>query len=277
MMLRWMTIVRPEVAMKNFSTRRTTFLTGFFGGGFAGLMGVGGGVVLVPLLTGVLKMNQHTAQGTSLVVVIFAAGTGLITYAFTGYVAWDFVGLLLCGSLIGAYLGARVVQRFPEDALRLIFGLFLLLLALRFLIWTSLPPLIESSGTIEIVAGIAIVFVGGFAAGVLGIGGGAIFVPALVIVLGTDQHIAQGTSLGAVLATSAAAAFVYRRAGNSDIKSGKWIAVGAVPAGIAGALLAGFLSPEVLQRIFGSVILIVGLHRLAITSGLVAVIKDFKK
>ena len=44
-MLRWMTIVRPEVAMKNFSTRRTTFLTGFFGGGFAGLMGVGGGVV----------------------------------------------------------------------------------------------------------------------------------------------------------------------------------------------------------------------------------------
>ena len=120
-------------------------------------------------------MNQHTAQGTSLVVVIFAAGTGLITYAFTGYVAWDFVGLLLCGSLIGAYLGARVVQRFPEDALRLIFGLFLLLLALRFLIWTSLPPLIESSGTIEIVAGIVIGFVGGFAAGVLGIGGGAIF------------------------------------------------------------------------------------------------------
>ena len=78
MMFNWMTIVHPEVAMKNFSTRRTTFLTGFFGGGFAGLMGVGGGVVLVPLLTGVLKMNQHTAQGTSLVVVIFAAGTGLL-------------------------------------------------------------------------------------------------------------------------------------------------------------------------------------------------------
>ena len=272
-----MTIVHPEVAMKNFSTRRTTFLTGFFGGGLAGLMGVGGGVVLVPLLTGVLKMNQHTAQGTSLVVVIFAAATGLITYALTGYVAWDFVGLLLCGSLIGAYLGARVVQRFPEDALRLIFGLFLLLLALRFLIWTTLPPLIESSGTIEIVAGIVIGFVGGFAAGVLGIGGGAVFVPALVIVLGTDQHIAQGTSLGAVLATSAVAAFVYRRAGNSDVKSGQWIAVGAAPAGIAGALLAGFLSPEVLQRIFGSVILIVGLHRLAIASGLIAIVKDFKK
>lgn len=268
-------MVRRDDSMKFFS-HRLPFLTGLFGGSFSGLMGVGGGVVLVPLLSGVLKMDQHTAQGTSLIIVIFASATGLITYAFAGDVMWTFVGVLLCGSLAGAYLGARVVQHFPEDILRFIFGLFLVILAARLLIWSNLDPIVESSGLVEIILGVAIGFVGGIAAGILGIGGGAVFVPALVIVIGLAQHQAQGTSLGAVLATSAVGAFVYRRAGRSDMASARWIALAAAPAGVAGALLAGLLSAEVLQRVFGIVILIVGLQRTLVASGLFGKLRDFR-
>ncbi|MGK2965414.1 MAG: sulfite exporter TauE/SafE family protein, partial [Tepidiformaceae bacterium] len=129
------------------------FVTGVAGGGFAGLTGVGGGALLIPLMTGLLKMRQHTAHGTSLVIIIFAAAASAVAYQLDGAIAWGLVGLLLVGSMAGAYLGARLVQHLPAMRLRQVLGLFQICVALRLLLIHSTDPLLDVSGVLEAVAG----------------------------------------------------------------------------------------------------------------------------
>lgn len=106
----------------------------------------------------------------------------------------------------------------------------------------------------EILAALAIGLIGGFAGGLLGIGGGAIYVPAMVILLEEDQHMAQGASLAAIIATGVVAGFTHWRRGNVDVPSVMWVAPAAVVAGFGAAFLADRLDDEVLRRIFGAVV-----------------------
>jgi uncharacterized membrane protein YfcA len=89
---------------------------------------------MVPLLTGLQGLSQHRAHGTSLAIVVFVGAAGLTGYWLTENVAWDLVIWLTLGSMVGSYLGARTMVRIPERSLRLIFGLFLLAVAVRMFI-----------------------------------------------------------------------------------------------------------------------------------------------
>jgi hypothetical protein len=92
----------------------------------------------------------------------------------------------------------------------------------------------------------------GFAGGALGIGGATLMVPMLVIFLGMKQHLAQGTSLAAMLLpVGLLAVWAYYQHGNVDIKSAAWIAAGFVFGGLLGAVVVQDLSPTLLRRIFG--------------------------
>lgn len=106
-------------------------VTGVAGGTFGGLTGVGGGAIMVPLLTGLLKMPQHRAHGTSLAVIIFIAMAGAVPYIVAGDINWALVAGLGAGSVTAAVVGARVMTRVPELWLRRIFALFLLATAVR--------------------------------------------------------------------------------------------------------------------------------------------------
>ena len=105
----------------------------------------------------------------------------------------------------------------------------------------------------EILASIAIGLVAGFAAGMLGIGGGSIYVPALVLLMNEPQHIAQGVSLAAIVATALVGGVTHLRRGNVDLPSVAWVAPVAVVAAFGAALLADMLDPTVLRRIFAAV------------------------
>ena len=105
----------------------------------------------------------------------------------------------------------------------------------------------------EILASIAIGLVAGFAAGMLGIGGGSIYVPALVLLANEPQHIAQGASLAAIVATAIVGGLTHLRRGNVDLPSVAWVAPVAIVAAFGAALLADTLDPTVLRRIFAAV------------------------
>jgi len=106
-------------------------ITGATGGFFSGLTGVGGGAVMVPLLTSLLRLPQHVAHGTSLAIVIFVATAGFIGYWTTENVDWELVPWLAVGGAVGAYVGATTMSRLAPRALRLVFGVFLLSVAIR--------------------------------------------------------------------------------------------------------------------------------------------------
>ncbi len=86
---------------------------------------------MVPLLVGLLKLPQHLAHGTSLGIVVFVGAAGLLGYALTENVDWGLALWLSIGSAVGAPFGAVAMARVPERRLKLIFGLFLLAVAIR--------------------------------------------------------------------------------------------------------------------------------------------------
>lgn len=80
--------------------------------GFAGgLFGIGGGLVMVPVLVIWFGIGQHTAHGTSAVVIVAAATAAVGPFATAGEVDWNTAAWILCGSLIGAYAGASLISR----------------------------------------------------------------------------------------------------------------------------------------------------------------------
>lgn len=112
---------------------------------------------------------------------------------------------------------------------------------------------------VEILAALAIGFVGGFAGGLLGIGGGAIYVPAMVLLLDEQQHVAQGVSLAAIVATGIVGGLTHWQQNNVHLPSVAWVAPTAVGAGFGAALLADQLDAELLRRIFAAVMLYLAL------------------
>lgn len=108
-------------------------ITGTVGGLFSGLSGVGGGAVMVPLLTGYMKLNQHRAHGTSLAIIIFVAAAAVLRYWSLGNVDWRLAAILALGSVLGGYVGARIMPAVPAKQLRRLFALFLLTVAVRML------------------------------------------------------------------------------------------------------------------------------------------------
>jgi uncharacterized protein len=99
----------------------------------------------------------------------------------------------------------------------------------------------------------------GLVSGVVGIGGGVLFIPALVWLFGMNQHKAQGTSLGALLAPVGIFAFYeYYRKGNADLRIALLLAAGFVIGGYFGAVGAQYISEIWLRRIFAIMLVIVG-------------------
>ena len=96
---------------------------------------------------------------------------------------------------------------------------------------------------------------GGAAGGFLGIGGGVIYVPALVLVIGETQHVAQGVSIAVIIATAAVGGATHFRQGNVDLRTAAWAAPPAAAAAFGAAVLADFLDATILRRIFAVVVL----------------------
>ena len=97
-------------------------LIGAAAGMLAGVLGVGGGIILVPALTAVLLLEQHQAHGTSLAVVPFIGLPAAITYALHGHMDWVLILELIGGSVVGVILGAKLMMRVPTRELRWLFG-----------------------------------------------------------------------------------------------------------------------------------------------------------
>ncbi len=105
-------------------------LVGLLAGMLSGLVGLGGGVIIVPALVFVLGFNQHQATGTSLGILLLPAGIfAVINYYKKGYVDVKVVLLIFVGFLVGGYLGSKISMNLPEATLKKIFAIALLLIA----------------------------------------------------------------------------------------------------------------------------------------------------
>lgn len=118
-----------------------------------------------------------------------------------------------------------------------------------------------------IVAALIVGLVAGVLSGMLGIGGGTIAVPGMVLLLGVEQHTAQGVALCAMFLTALAGAFIHYRQGNVRLEMAMWIAPCAVVFSLLGAWLAGTVSAVWLTRAFAIALLVIGCRMLLFSRG----------
>lgn len=104
---------------------------GFGIGLLSGLLGVGGGIFLVPILSGWFAIAQHKAHGTSLAVVVPTGIAGAIIYGYHGTLDVSLAVQLAIGGVIGAAVGARVMKKIPAAQLKRLFGILLILVGIR--------------------------------------------------------------------------------------------------------------------------------------------------
>lgn len=112
----------------------TIILIGLAAGMLGGMVGIGGGLVIVPALMYFLAFSQHEAQGTSLgLLVLPVAILAVINYYKNGYVDFRVVGLLAIGFVVGSYFGSKMALSIPQLTLKRIFAVFMILIAIKML------------------------------------------------------------------------------------------------------------------------------------------------
>ncbi len=250
------------MAAESFSrSQGKGLLIGLAGGAFGGLIGLGGGIIMIPLMVILAGLTQHQAHGTSLLAIVFTALIGAVTYGFHGFVDWRAALVLAVCAMTTARFGALYAHSLPEKQLKRAFGWFLVVVSLLlvfkgFILKSSyhVGPFLHYATLIGTGA------FTGFLSGMMGVGGGGIMVPFLVIFIGMPQHLAQGTSLLAMVPGSAMGAFTHYRLGNVAKHLGLGLVLGAAIGGYIGASFAHLVPEFHLKVIFAIVGLWMGIR-----------------
>ena len=239
---------------------RRLVLIGLAAGLLGGGLGVGGGIILVPLLVAV-GFDRHRAHATSLAAIIFIVVAGAISFGLSGEIDVAVGVTVGLGGVVGSVIGANLMHRLQPRTLTIIFAFVLLVAALRMITGADpLPLSSDLSGAAFNALAFIIGMTAGFFAGLAGIGGGVVIVPGTVILLGLDQHEAQGTSLVAIIFTAVAGTIVNYRNERVRLQDGLVVGIGGVVGSVIGSRLALASDDRTLSLIFGFLVLFVALR-----------------
>ena len=234
----------------------TVLLVGLAAGFLSGMFGVGGGILIVPGLVLVAKMDQRIAHGTSLAAVLPISAASLLSYWSHDHVDWRVSGCLAIGALMGAVLGTKLLNVLPHRTLAVAFAGILLVTAVRlFLPLDSGVRGVLNLGTIA--ALIAIGVATGILAGLLGVGGGVVMVPAMMMLLHLPAAVAKGTSVAVIIPTSLMGTYRNRTKKNVDLRAAAIVGLGGIPSAIVGGWISARMSDSVSNVLFASLLLVV--------------------
>ncbi len=233
---------------------------GLTAGLLSGLFGVGGGTVIVPLLVLFLHFNQRLAAGTSLAAIVPTAAVGVVSYAVHDSVAWIPALILAVGSVVGAQIGTRLLPRISQTALRWGFvGFLAVVIVMLFVVIPSRDAAFELTW----ISGAALVGVGiatGILAGLIGVGGGVIVVPVLMVAFGTSDLVAKGTSLLMMIPTALSGTIGNLRNRNVDLLAAAVVGVSACTTTALGAWLATLIDPMAANLLFAAYLVVIAVQ-----------------
>lgn len=216
---------------------------GFGAGTFGAILGLGGGVIIVPVLTLLFSVPIEKAIGTSLVSVIATSSGAAAVYVQEKLTDIRLGMSLELGTTLGAVTGAFAVAWLGRDALATLFGLFLIYGALSMLRKLDQPegdaaPVVGSYEVRRMPLGMAVSYLAGGISGMLGVGGGPIKVPLMFLAMGVPLRVATATSNFMIGVTAAASAFIYYSHGRIEMLTTAPVVVGVFFGSMAGSHLA---------------------------------------
>lgn len=252
-------------------------------------MGVGGGVIVVPILILLFNLNAQRAVGTSLLMIVFTALSGALAYFRQKRIDWK-VGLMAATVTVpGAVIGGFATKFVPSRILSITLGVTIFFVAAAMLrrsykaakagtnavgyaphdasttrkrVWAR--RIVDSTGKVfeydaKIYSGLAFLFLGGLASGFLGIGGGLIVVPIFAVMVGLPMHLAVATSMLTMIFTSIAGVSTHILLGNVMIDYAAPLVLGILIGAQLGAKTARELKSTRLERVFAVAVLLIGI------------------
>ena len=250
---------------------------GVFAGVMAGLLGVGGGLIIVPTLAWIFHHQQvddaivmHLAIGTSLATIVVTSISSVRAHHRRGAVLWPIFWRLTPGIVVGAWLGAAIADALPSAVLSKVFAVFVLTVAAQMGFGAKPAPHRELPGTAGMLTAGGVI---GAVSAIVGIGGGSLTVPFLTWCnIAIRQAVATSSACGLPIALAGALGFVVtglNAAGRPDWSLG--YVYGPALVGITltsmlsaplGAKLAHTLPTEMLKKVFAAFLTLVGVKML---------------
>jgi uncharacterized protein len=249
-------------------------LLGVFAGTMAGLLGVGGGLLIVPVLlylwqpSGLgAELAMPLAIGTSLAVIVFTSLSSVLAHHRRGAVLWSMVGKLTPGILVGTLLGALLATATSAALLKIIFALFEWFVAAQ-MFFTAQRSSAHGEKLGMLTTTAAGTFIGSVSA-LVGIGGGTLTVPFLnACKLSMRQAIGSSSACGVPIAIGGALSYLYLGWGHNGLPEMTWgyiyapamwaVALSSVVFAPIGAALAHRLATSTLKKIFAGFLMLLG-------------------
>ena len=247
---------------------------GFLIGIAAALSGIGGGIFIVPLLNLIYGFVITSATGTSLATIIIISLASTVNYVMQHRVYFKIGLVLALATAPGAYFGAELTTiSLVKTWLGTIFGVFLVIVAAQLILRASSTKPGERCGQKDnvfedallrnwkkILIGLALSFFGGVAAGLLGIGGGAILVPIMCYALDFPIHFSIPTSMFIMIFTSISGVTSYWQSGSIDPLFAAYLGIGAIFGAQVGAYATKRLSGRNLLLVFAAMLIIASIN-----------------
>ncbi len=222
---------------------------GFFSGLLAGLLGIGGGIILVPFLS-FLNYQYGPAVGTSSLAIVITSMAGSFQNWLNGYLSWKKVIFLGLPGTIAAFLGAYIIGQTPQYILYFCFGVLLLINIYLSNLRQKLATQSQASLNPKLNPTVARILTGsgaGLLSGIFGVGGGVIMVPLQMLLLGEKIKVAIQTSLGAIMITSISACLGHYEQGNIVFLEGIFLGFG----GLVGVQISSHFLPKLPDKVVG--------------------------
>jgi uncharacterized membrane protein YfcA len=236
-------------------------VVGLAAGLLGGLFGVGGGLIIVPGLVSLAGMDRRLAHGTSLAATLPIAAASLITYVSHGNVDWPVALFLAIGAIAGAIVGTTLLHIIPKNVLIIVFVITVLATAARLAIST------DSTGRTDLTVAMALLLIvvgvlTGTLAGLLGIGGGVIMVPAMIVIVGMVPVVAKGTSVAVIVPTAIMGTIRNRKKANADIRVAAVVGGFGAASAVVGGTISDRMSDQVSNVMFAALLVFVAVTQL---------------
>ena len=257
---------------------------GLFSSILGALVGIGGGVIIVPALVffgiklGMIEgMTPQLAIGTSSMILVVTGLSAMIQYNKSNQVDRYNGSIFLIGLIPGAFVGSYASAMLTMDSFNLYFGIFLIFISILLMVRDKIPPLkifqnpkylrphIDADGVVHqygfpIWIAVIITFIVGFITGLFGIGGGALMTPLMIIVFRIPPSIAIGTSMMLIFFSSLSSAIGHALQAHVQYFALVFLAVSSYFGARFGAKLASKFSSDTLVKLLRSVLLLIGVY-----------------
>ena len=222
----------------------------------SGVMGIGGGAFLVPIMTEIFGIDAHIAVATSLFTIIFTSGSSLLGHHRLKGIDWTISRNLLILAIPSAIVGSYLSDVVPSDSLRTLFGIILIFasLGVYLSVRLSVEPHQDQSPIPLALTGC----LGGFFSGLLGIGGAIVMVPIMILFLRVDAKRAVSSVVPVVFVSAIFGTLMHAAIGHVDLPLVAIIVLATIPGAQVGVWIFGRITSQRVKFIYAILLIIIG-------------------